>query len=61
MARVDYNRMTPDHLEGRALPAGGMEPWRDQLAADAETTPAPVVDRLDLLVLRKPAQARERA
>jgi ubiquinone/menaquinone biosynthesis C-methylase UbiE len=28
MARVDYDRMAPDYLEGRALPADGMEPWR---------------------------------
>jgi SAM-dependent methyltransferase len=32
MARVDYDRMAPDYLEGRALPAAGMEPWRDQIA-----------------------------
>jgi SAM-dependent methyltransferase len=28
MARVDYDRMAPDYLEGRALPPAGMEPWR---------------------------------
>jgi ubiquinone/menaquinone biosynthesis C-methylase UbiE len=28
MARVDYDRMAPDYLEGRALPPDGMEPWR---------------------------------
>jgi SAM-dependent methyltransferase len=32
MARVDYDRMAPDYLEGRALPAAGMEPWRDEIA-----------------------------
>jgi SAM-dependent methyltransferase len=32
MARVDYDRMAPDYLEGRALPAAGMEPWREELA-----------------------------
>lgn len=86
MARVDYDRMAPDYVEGRVLPPEGMEPWRlairpwlpaegarrspvldlgagtgqfaaglstlDQ-AVDAETVPAPVVDRIDLLVLRR--------
>jgi ubiquinone/menaquinone biosynthesis C-methylase UbiE len=28
MARVDYDRMAPDYLEGRALPPDGMDPWR---------------------------------
>jgi SAM-dependent methyltransferase len=28
MARVDYDRMAPDYLEGRALPPDGMAPWR---------------------------------
>ena len=32
MARVDYDRMAPDYLEGRALPAAGMDPWRDEIA-----------------------------
>ena len=32
MARVDYERMAPNYLEGRALPAAGMEPWRDEIA-----------------------------
>jgi hypothetical protein len=70
MARVDYDRMAPDDLEGRALPPDGMDPWRaairpwlpagragrsPALALEAETTPTPVVDRLDLLVLRRSA------
>jgi len=32
MARVDYDRMAPDYLDGRALPAAGMAPWRDEIA-----------------------------
>jgi ubiquinone/menaquinone biosynthesis C-methylase UbiE len=28
MARVDYDRLAPDYVEGRVLPAAGMEPWR---------------------------------
>ena len=28
MARVDYDRMAPDYVEGRVLPPEGMEPWR---------------------------------
>jgi SAM-dependent methyltransferase len=32
MARVDYDRMAPDYLEGRALPPAGMAPWRNQIA-----------------------------
>jgi SAM-dependent methyltransferase len=32
MARVDYDRMALDYLEGRALPAAGMAPWRDEIA-----------------------------
>jgi SAM-dependent methyltransferase len=28
MARVDYDRMAADYVEGRALPPAGMEPWR---------------------------------
>jgi len=47
MARVDYDRMAPDYLEGRALPAAGMEPWRDQIARRLPDDPArrsPVLD-----------------
>jgi ubiquinone/menaquinone biosynthesis C-methylase UbiE len=33
MARVDYDRMAPDYLLGRALPAEGMEAWRAAIAA----------------------------
>jgi SAM-dependent methyltransferase len=32
MARVDYDRMAPDYLEGRALPSAGMASWRDEIA-----------------------------
>jgi ubiquinone/menaquinone biosynthesis C-methylase UbiE len=32
MARVDYDQMAPDYLKGRALPAAGMAPWRDEIA-----------------------------
>jgi len=32
MARVDYDRVAADYLEGRALPAGGMESWRAAIA-----------------------------
>jgi SAM-dependent methyltransferase len=28
MARVDYDQMAPDYVEGRALPSEGMAPWR---------------------------------
>ena len=38
MARVDYDRMAADYVEGRV-------------------TPLPVVDRLDLLVLRRSGRA----
>jgi SAM-dependent methyltransferase len=31
MARVDYDQMAPDYLEGRALPPQGMEPWREAI------------------------------
>jgi hypothetical protein len=32
MARVDYDRVAADYLEGRALPAVGMESWRAAIA-----------------------------
>jgi SAM-dependent methyltransferase len=32
MARVDYDRMAPDYVAGRALPPDGMAPWRDAIA-----------------------------
>ena len=47
MARVDYDRMAPDYLEGRALPAAGLAPWRDQIARWLPEDPAgrsPVLD-----------------
>ena len=28
MARIDYDRMAPDYVRGRALPAEGLEAWR---------------------------------
>jgi SAM-dependent methyltransferase len=31
MARVDYDQMAPDYVEGRALPPEGMEPWREAI------------------------------
>ena len=31
MARVDYDRMAPDYVEGRVLPPEGMEPWRQAI------------------------------
>jgi SAM-dependent methyltransferase len=43
MARVDYDQMAPDYVEGRALPPEGMEPWREAirpwLAAAAGRSP----------------------
>jgi hypothetical protein len=32
MARVDYDRMAADYVEGRVLPPEGMEPWRAVIA-----------------------------
>jgi ubiquinone/menaquinone biosynthesis C-methylase UbiE len=32
MARVDYDRMAADYVEGRVLPPEGMEPWRAAIA-----------------------------
>jgi SAM-dependent methyltransferase len=31
MARVDYDQLAPDYVEGRALPPEGMEPWREAI------------------------------
>jgi len=31
MARVDYDRMAPDYVEGRALPPQGMAPWGEAI------------------------------
>ena len=31
MARVDYDRMAPAYVTGRALPPEGMAPWRDAI------------------------------
>jgi SAM-dependent methyltransferase len=47
MARVDYDRMAPDYLQGRALPPAGMAPWRDEIARWLPEDPAgrsPVLD-----------------
>jgi ubiquinone/menaquinone biosynthesis C-methylase UbiE len=45
MARVDYDRMAADYLEGRALPAAGMESWRDAIAPWLPTAAGgPVLD-----------------
>jgi SAM-dependent methyltransferase len=32
MARVDYDQLAADYLEGRVLPPDGMAPWRDAIA-----------------------------
>jgi SAM-dependent methyltransferase len=32
MARVDYDRMAPDYVAGRALPPDGLAPWRAAIA-----------------------------
>jgi ubiquinone/menaquinone biosynthesis C-methylase UbiE len=48
MARVDYDRMAPDYVEGRALPPEGMEPWR---AAIQPWLPADRPARLPVLDL----------
>jgi SAM-dependent methyltransferase len=32
MGQVDYDKLAADYLEGRALPAAGMESWRDAIA-----------------------------
>jgi SAM-dependent methyltransferase len=32
MARVDYDKLAADYLAGRALPAAGMERWREAIA-----------------------------
>jgi SAM-dependent methyltransferase len=47
MARVDYDRMAPDYVAGRVLPAEGMEPWRAAIAAwlpAGEAGASPVLD-----------------
>ena len=47
MARVDYDRMAPDYVAGRALPAEGMEPWRAAIATwlpAGEAGGSPVLD-----------------
>jgi SAM-dependent methyltransferase len=48
MARVDYDRMAPDYLEGRALPPAGMAPWRDEIARWLPEDPAGRSPMLDL-------------
>jgi ubiquinone/menaquinone biosynthesis C-methylase UbiE len=48
MARVDYDRMSADYVEGRALPPEGMEAWR---AAIAPWVPADVGGRSPVLDL----------
>jgi SAM-dependent methyltransferase len=47
MARVDYDRMAPDYVSGRVLPAEGMEPWRAAIATWLPAGPGggwPVLD-----------------
>jgi SAM-dependent methyltransferase len=48
MARVDYDRMAADYVEGRVLPPEGMESWR---AAIAPWVPGGVVGRSPVLDL----------
>ena len=48
MARVDYDRMAADYVEGRVLPPEGMEPWR---AAIAPWVPGGVAGRSPVLDL----------
>jgi ubiquinone/menaquinone biosynthesis C-methylase UbiE len=48
MARVDYDRMAADYVEGRVLPPEGMEPWR---AAIAPWVPEGVAGRSPVLDL----------
>jgi ubiquinone/menaquinone biosynthesis C-methylase UbiE len=47
MARVDYDRMAPDYVRGRALPVEGMEAWRRAIEPWVPAAPAgrsPVLD-----------------
>jgi ubiquinone/menaquinone biosynthesis C-methylase UbiE len=47
MARVDYDRMAPDYVRGRALPVEGMEAWRSAIEPWVPAAPAgrsPVLD-----------------
>jgi ubiquinone/menaquinone biosynthesis C-methylase UbiE len=48
MARVDYDRMAPDYLQGRALPAEGMEAWRRAILPWLPAGPGPRGPVLDL-------------
>jgi hypothetical protein len=50
MARVDYDQRAASYDRGREMPLEGLAALKR--AAAAETTPTPVIDHLDLLVLR---------
>ena len=60
MARVDYDTMAGDYVEGRALPPAGLEPWREAIQPwlPGDAGGSPVLDlgagtgQFDLLVLR---------
>jgi SAM-dependent methyltransferase len=44
MARVDYDRMAPAYVTGRALPPEGMAPWRDAIRPWLPRDRAPALD-----------------
>src|SRR5918994_5964265 len=46
MARVDYDQMAPDYVEGRTRPPEGMEPWREAIRTwlPAAAGRSPVLD-----------------
>jgi ubiquinone/menaquinone biosynthesis C-methylase UbiE len=44
MARVDYDAMAADYVEGRALPPAGLAPWRDAIRPWLPGGGAPVLD-----------------
>jgi SAM-dependent methyltransferase len=48
MARVNYDRMAADYLEGRALPTAGMESWRDAITPWLPTRTGRLAPVLDL-------------
>jgi ubiquinone/menaquinone biosynthesis C-methylase UbiE len=44
MARVDYDRTAADYVEGRVLPAEGMEAWREAMRPWVPEGGSPVLD-----------------
>jgi SAM-dependent methyltransferase len=48
MARVDYDRMAPAYVTGRALPPEGMAPWREAIRAWLPRDPGDRAPALDL-------------